>query len=175
MKKKVNILLIAAVCALWGTVIYRSVNNYFFPHEVENYKTSAYTGKTTTFIPERDTFILQPIKHNPFGNNILQKPTSSPIPKSSPHLKSKKKSGNSFEPIVMPTPWPIVEYYGYIKSGGNKELVLLKINNNIMRMHLDEIKNDIRIKKIYRDSIQIAFKKEERVFKKLPKNVRIHN
>ncbi|MNK23691.1 hypothetical protein D3C87_419890 [compost metagenome] len=161
MKKKINIALIIVVLSLWGAVGYRFISNYFFDKNENN----IILEKTLPFknlIVERDTFLLQSITRDPFLNKI--EPAIS-ISKTFSKLKiitSKNKIEN--KPLTT-MEWPNIQYFGYIKSGKNNELALVKLNGQLLRVHEGEKKNDLVIQSVHKDSIIVVFKKEKKTFR----------
>lgn len=159
-KKMINAVLIIIVVSLWGTVSYKYINRFFGDNEVF-YNTSENYNFDTLSVISKDTFNLQPLTKDPFLNKIVTQPKvqSSPVPKT-PVVKK--------EPILKsPIPFPAVQYYGYIKSKDKKdELILVKINNSLERVRLNDNIDGLIIKKIYKDSIVVHYNKETRSFKK---------
>jgi hypothetical protein len=159
-KKTINVILIIVVLSLWGTVGYKYFNRFFMSDEIAYDFTDAY-GNTTVSIIEKDTFDLQPLAKDPFLNKVLFKPVrSSKIVRTTPKVKIGVK------PKVT-TPFPMVHYFGYIKSKDKKEeLILLKINNRLERVRLNSNVSGLVVKKIYKDSVIVFFNKETKCFKK---------
>ena len=159
-KKMINAVLIIIVVSLWGTVSYKYINRFFGDNEVF-YNTSENYNFDTLSVISKDSFNLQPLTKDPFLNKIViqQKIQSSSIPKENIVKK---------EPILKSSiPFPAVQYYGYIKSKDKKEeLILVKINNSLERIRLNDNIDGLIIKKIYKDSIVVHYNKETRRFKK---------
>ena len=159
-KKMINAVLIIIVVSLWGTVSYKYINRFFGDNEVF-YDTSENYNFDTLSVISKDTFKLQPLTKDPFLNKIVTQPKvqSSPVPKQ-PIVKK--------EPILKsPIPFPALQYYGYIKSKDKEEeLILVKINNRLERVRLNDNIDGLIINKIYKDSIVVNFNKETRSFKK---------
>jgi hypothetical protein len=163
MKKKINILLIVAVGGLWGTVGYRFITNYFFDNSINN-SIAVRTDYTTKLVTQRDTFVLQNISRDPFLNKLAI--TSSSV---SPSMRNTGYTARKHTPVVKPVPvakyWPEIQYYGYIKSGKNNEVALLKINGQLLKLHKGESRNEITIQNVFKDSIAVMFNREKKVFK----------
>jgi hypothetical protein len=156
-KKRINIILIIAVIALWGTVGYRSVKNFFYTKE--EFITENKKQNIKSILTQRDTFNLGTLKYDPFLKKSIPKQTKITIHKTNkPQPKKNPETEISF---------PDVKYFGYIKSGKNPEVLLLKINNKLCRIHKGENKDGILIKKIYEDSIRISFNKTLRTIIKV--------
>lgn len=159
-KKMINAVLIIVVVSLWGTVSYKYINRFFGENEVF-YDTPENYNFDTLSVISKDTFKLQPLTKDPFLNKIVTQPKiqSSSIPKQSIIKK---------EPVLKtPIQFPAVQYYGYIKSKDKKEeLILVRINNRLERVRLNDNIDGLIINKIYKDSIVVNFNKETRSFKK---------
>jgi hypothetical protein len=159
MKKKINIVLILAVLGLWGTVAYKTVNQYFFPKELVMNTTQVNSELNVNQI-NKDTFQLEKITRDPFLN-IQDRVVELKPKKYFPKVKA----------IVIPKPieiknWPFVAYYGYIKSKGkDKELVLVKINKKLYKLRKEDQVEEVTVKKIYGDSIELAFNKERKIIR----------
>lgn len=163
MKKKINILLIIAVLLLWGSVIYKSLSNYLFADKNLSAASKNYTANQFKII-EKDTFKLENLTRDPFLNK------SSVIKKDKPTGKSyaapKKATEKKSIPATAATaPFPSVSYYGYIKSKEKKdELIIIKINNKLKKVRINETFEGLKIKKIFKDSIYISNNSETKTF-----------
>lgn len=154
MKKKINVFLIIAVASLWGIVAYRAVSTYFLNDKNESVSFDGYSKKQFKLI-EKDTFDLLAVKRDPFLNKNISEKKEIKMEVSTA-LPVKKKLGiakrENFE-----IPFPQVYYYGYIKSEQKKEeMVILKINDQMKRLRKNETFLDLKIVKVYKDSIQLS-------------------
>ncbi|HEX9981227.1 MAG TPA: hypothetical protein VGB50_11750 [Flavobacterium sp.] len=159
MKKKVNVLLILVVTTLWGFVGYRYLNRYFQPVDVVNNTLPEQSvGQVQDF--QKDTFEMKPIPRDPFLNASV-----APVIKEHRSIKARQVL---VQKIVRPkAAFPQINYFGYLKSGDkSKELVILKVNNNMIKMRLGEVVDGLRAVKISKDSIRLAFNGEQRSFRK---------
>jgi hypothetical protein len=171
MKKRVNIILLLVVLSLWGTVAWRSLKNFIYQSAtIEN--STLYQSININKI-NKDTFELKKLNRDPF----LQKSIVTIAPKvenssySKPIANSKKGNLSGFyKPLAKkeePSNMPIIQYIGYIKSTQQKEeMVLLKINENLKRCVVGKKYDDILIKKVYKDSVQIVYFKKSIIVKK---------
>jgi len=162
MKKTLNIILLIAVLGLWGSAGYKFLRNYFFM-DTATVSSPEPEINFNGIITQRDTFLLEPVNHDPFLNKLST--IQNELEKETPKKKYKPVSqvNKIKQPTAIPV-WPDVSYYGFIKSGQNKELALLKINGNLFRLHKGDSKDGIVVKEVYRDSVKVDFKKERRNF-----------
>ncbi|MEL1244914.1 hypothetical protein AAEO56_11620 [Flavobacterium sp. DGU11] len=158
MKKKINIVLIVAVLGLWGTLGYRYINNYFHDEENISYMKSG-NIPLKDIIAKRDTFTMVLLGRDPFLGHI----TVSREAEGRVHTHQIK--GPKPAKVKPNTEWPDVKYFGFIKSGTNGELALLKIDGQLFKLHKGEAKNDLVVQKIFKDSVLVIYNKEKRVFK----------
>jgi hypothetical protein len=171
MKKKVNIILLLLVLTLWGTVAWRSLKNFFYqPYEVKN--TTLYQSININKI-EKDTFKLEKLNRDPFLEKsiVIATPKIGYSSYTKPIANSKKGNLSSFyKPTTKktePSNMPVIKYVGYIRSSQQKEeMVLLKINENLKRCVVGKKHDDILIKKVYKDSVQIIYFKKSIMVKK---------
>ncbi|WP_299883438.1 hypothetical protein [uncultured Lacinutrix sp.] len=157
-KKTINSILIILLLLIWGSVIYK------------------YFGKTSTLVTEqvvnsnhlkpnlnynidKDTFKLSLEPRDPFKASKNKKTivNASNSKKRQPINKTKKAN----------VPWPIIEYYGFVKGKQNStKKVLLKINSKLYRKREKETIEALTIRKAYSDSILISYNKEHKTFKR---------
>lgn len=159
MKKRINIILILAVIGLWGTVIYRAVNQYLFSKkniEITPSRVHFYSKLMT-----KDTFLLEVIPRDPFLNkkNYSAIPIQKKIFLNNPVIKKSIQILNKREASI----WPVVLYYGYIK--GKREIALLNINKKLSRLGINEQKDGLIVRKIYKDSVEVNYNKEKKIIK----------
>lgn len=155
MKKAINIVLIIFVLGLWGTIVYRYVNNLFL---VESNILSENNKKYSLVkIKNRNTFNFSPLKRDPFLGNHISSNLTIPKPHFQKALKSKPPKivvKNNPKSELLPT----IQYYGIIKSSSKKdELVIIKINNTLQKLRPNSEYEGVKIKKVYKDSILISF------------------
>lgn len=159
-KKAINIGLIIVVLSLWGTVSYKYINRFFGNDELSLAVANNYNYGTVSII-KKDTFLLEPLTKDPFLNKVFSKPKAqTQIVRTPPKVIVEPKSN---EEIFF----PMVQYFGYIKSKDKKEeLILVKINNRLEHVRLNSNIEGLVIKKIYKDSISVYFNNETRTFRK---------
>ena len=171
MKKKVNIILLFVVLLLWSTVAWKSLKNFFSqPSEIE--KTTLYQSININKI-KKDTFELEKLNRDPFLQKsiVLSKANSGSSTYKKPIKNSGKGNLSGFYKTtpkkIEPSLLPNIKYIGYIKSTLQKdEMVILKVDENIKRIAVGKKNNDIKIKKIYKDSVQIIYLNKTIMLKK---------
>lgn len=171
MKKKVNIILLLVVLSLWGTVAWRSINNFFGQESVAENST-LYQSININKI-QKDTFNLEKLNRDPFLQKSIVTSTAnvSVVNYKKPQKTSQKNNLSGFyKPAIektAPSNVSTIKYVGYIKSTQQKEeMVLLKINDNLKRFVVGKKYNDIQVKKVYKDSVQIVYLKKTIIVKK---------
>lgn len=162
-KKRINIALLILVLGLWGTVGYKTINQYFFSKEVA--LSDVQSNATFNFSQiKKDTFHLEAVQRDPFLNKNSVVQHENPVVKK---IYSQPKVVN--KPIIQPKPiinWPSVSYYGYIKSKEkSEELILVKIDNELHKLRKNSDVDGLVIKKVYNDSIEVLFNIEKRVIR----------
>ncbi len=159
MKKKINIVLLLFVLCLWGTVLYRYVNQYFIKNEplaVAN--TKNFSAKDE--ILKKDTFELKTIVRDPFLGSYAGVGKQTMRSKRVLPKKEKKETPK----VTYKALFPNVRYFGYIKSIDNKaqETALLSIDGKFLRLHLNENRDGLKITTLTKDSIKVSYNKESK-------------
>ena len=104
-----------------------------------------------------DTFSILANYRDPF----LGKPIEERKPES-----ASKKMPKPVE-IKVALPWPKITYGGVIKNQkSSKQLYLVQVNGNDNIIKEGDVVEEVQITKAWKDSIQVVFEKEKRVFKK---------
>ena len=156
MKKIINIGLIVFVVVLWGTIVYRYVNNYFYSQSpiIEE----DYNQYSLIKINKRDTFNLANLNRDPFLGKTTKK--SYVISKNNTTLKVGNKILKS-SPSKTPSTIPTIHYFGVIKSSSKKEeLIIVKINNVVKKIRLNSEFEGVKVNKVFKDSILVSFNKK---------------
>jgi hypothetical protein len=161
-KKKINIILIIVVLALWGTVGYRALNRQLSGNEIILEKQDQLNNTTINQI-NKDTFELEKINRDPFLNKQFQTTVVSKTVIS--HYKPVKKIVVPIIPKGDPNlQWPSLSYHGYIASKErNEDMVLLTIDSKLRKLKLNNPVNGLIVKKRYKDSIEVYFNSETRM------------
>ncbi|HLA55567.1 MAG TPA: hypothetical protein VK623_05685 [Flavobacterium sp.] len=158
MKKKLNVILIIAVAVLWGTVIYKYVSQYFAKGIAVYESHQPVSEKVATW--QKDTFEIMPLKRDPFLNVAYAAPHQV-------HRQSNVRIKTRQKPAPVHVDFPQLNYFGYLKSKDKSgELVLLKVNNKLTKLHVGESLDGLKIVKIYKDSVKVSFNGEIRGIKK---------
>ena len=156
-------MLILTVLGLWGTVGYRVINRHFFANEVFLEKQNQTNNIAINQI-SKDTFELIEINRDPFLKKQFNNTVIVPVKKTPSYLQIKKV----IAPVIPKTRpninWPTITYYGYIKNM-NRETALVKINEKLYNLRKNDQIEELTIKNIYNDSIEIAINKNTRMIK----------
>lgn len=159
--KKLLILLIPATLLIWGMIIYKIFSVVSGGDNVgQVQRTVSVVNNDTNILT--DTFSINPTYRDPFlgksnkialnanvGNSTL-KTINSP----KPIIPSSSSINNTFPKII---------YGGMIKNKqSNKQLVLIQINGQSNIMKIGDIVSEIELTKVFRDSIEVKFKKEKK-------------
>jgi hypothetical protein len=114
-------------------------------------------------IKEKDTFQISTLNRDPFLNKsfsktelkaivFMQTPVVSSIPKVTP------------KPIITIS-FPVINYLGYIKSKDkNYEMALLKVNGKFLKLKINEIKENLKVISITKDSVKVKYDNQEKSF-----------
>jgi hypothetical protein len=172
MKKKVNIILIALVAALWGTVIYRSLKNYLFSES--NIASDQQYHSINLASIKKDTFSLKELSYDPFMSkaiavsevsNVVSKPTGNRIIKNSYKSTFFKPTKTIKQPETEVLPY--LQFLGFIRSTKQKEeLVLLRVNDTLKRFTVNIPIKNVTVKRVFKDSVQVLYKKKRITIKK---------
>ena len=163
-KKKINIVLLIVVLAIWGILIYRFVGGHFFTDAPElNYQPTAineqpvFTKKQAheIAIHERDPFLS---KHYYIRYNY----------QSNSGAKQSNNPNNKVNNLKSPVQWPMIKYLGFVKQKKSKKpLILLQINNKFYRKRPHEkLIGGVKIIRFYKDSIELGLNGEKKMLNK---------
>lgn len=167
MKKKINVALILIVLTVWGLVVTKTLKQYFFLDKKTNY-TKNYDSNLKINQINKDTFSINHIDRDPFLNKESSVITSSLAQDT--HFKStiiKKKLKQGIIKSVEILNWPLISYHGYINSKDRKDelLILVNIDKKLHKLKLNEQSGGITVKKVYKDSIELDFNRERKIFR----------
>lgn len=169
MKKRINIVLIMVVLGLWGTVGYKAINNYFFSEKLA-IKTINFNSVLNAAQINKDTFHMESVMRDPFLNKQERVHNPVSVTRMS-HSRPSKIKKNIAAPIVKSRQeyinWPSISYYGYIKSKvNNEELILVKINEMMYKLRINEQVEGVTLMKVYKDSIEFNFNSTRKIIRK---------
>ena len=161
-KKRLNIILILAVLGLWGSVIYKSLNR-FFPSERNGFVNVNQSQSLDFKKIRKDTFLLKKLNRDPFLDKALAEVPKIVVNRNTKPVIINKTPNNRPIIKVKEIIWPQVFYYGYIKSQQKTdELILVKIDNKLLKVRKNENIEGLNIKRVYKDSIEVVFNKEKK-------------
>ena len=149
------------MAVIWGLVGRKIFLNATAPDEVA----ALDTGPIQELKPiVKDTFSLIELDRDPFLG-IVSRNRESRLSGVSKNRNTKPANKNNKKEVVK---WPQVTYFGLVKKGSSKnELALVKINNKTYHVKKNDLIDEtIKIRKVFRDSIEIQFNKEKKHFKK---------
>ncbi len=151
MKNKKSIyILLPLVLVVWATILYKIFSNFNDNDEpgLPNYHLQS-KSKKKIFV--KDTFEL-----------LLNYPD--PFLKKAPKTTSSSQSYNNIKKRLIgkhKINWPNIKYHGRIKNSVTKaEKINIRINQKMYLMKPYEKKADVKLLKIYNDSIIITYKNE---------------
>jgi len=154
--KTLTYILLIAVAAIWYQVFFRVSGNLFGEDEPIIPTTNQVSNIPTV---ERDTFDLQANYRDPFGETkkalvVVGEQGALPPQQNRPRQRPPQ------------TVWPPIQYFGMVKKTESKApLAILKVDGiQLMLRRGEEMFNEIILKEIGRDSIQVLYKREKRTF-----------
>lgn len=152
--KKTLYILVPLVVLIWGMIGFRIWAG--FNNDTTNYLLEPTYSEPITEILAVDTFSIIANYRDPFLGKI-QAPKPKPI-------KTKKKPTpviKKLEPILR---WPTIIYGGMIKNQKTSKLIaMIKINGRDNLMSVGNVVSEVRLVKVYPDSIEVALGKAEKV------------
>lgn len=142
------------VALLWGTVIYRYVNNLLIKKELPARSNTFVASDISKKIIVKDTFTLPEITRDPFLNTIKRTAEyKKPIARK-PYLPVTVVPKKAPIPVVLPK----VQYYGYIKSTvSTGELFMLRIDGKLHKLKLNQEIENFKIIESKKDSIKLLY------------------
>jgi len=153
--KKLIYVLIPLVLFVWGVIIYRVFNT------INNNESPQLMNKPIAIADERkeflnDTFSLRLNYRDPFLGKLLKTVTTAGGNKKKELLKTPLKT----EAAIV---WPVIVYGGVIKNqNSNKLWGFVQINGQVNIVKEGDVINEIQVKKIMKDSIEVQFGKQKK-------------
>lgn len=154
-KRHLMIVLILGAAGLWGYIMY-VVWDSFFKQEIVQI-TQTVNTQEKNLSSEPDTFTLLANYRDPFLSEQVRKP----------ELVQKRVAQVVPSPPKVIQPWPEVSYGGMIRNQQtNSQLALITVNGKSELVGPGVAYQDLLIRKIYKDSVELAFGKEIKMVKK---------
>lgn len=151
--KKFLYILLPAVLVIWGSIfykIYTSVKGTDIPESLASMKNMKEEPQE-----KEDTFSLLLNYRDPFlgkHGGVVNRPA----------IKASDEKTK-----VQKIQWPNIIYHGFIKNKSTKKvLALLEINGRESNIAAGNTIEGVSVKKIFKDSIIVAFKGEKKTIKK---------
>jgi hypothetical protein len=169
MKKKINVALILIVLTVWGLVASRTLKEYFISSKKTTLANNHISSLKINQI-KKDTFSINHIERDPFLNKESPVIINSLTQKkyfNNYVIKKKSKPEITKEVAIQNSDWPLITYHGYINSKDRKNelLILINIDSKLCKLKLNEQSEGIMVKNVYKDSIELDFNKERRIFR----------
>lgn len=160
--RTLNIVLITAMVIIWGLVGRKLFLNY--GSGVGEIEQVVDVPKIDFKVVQKDTFILLRVERDPFlGAKGI---SASELGVRNTSSTNKIKNQNIPESFAK-LQWPKVKYYGFVKNSTSlNKLVLLNINNKLYRVKMKSAIDGLIVRKVFKDSVELEFKKELKFFKK---------
>lgn len=157
--KALTYVLLLVVGLIWYQVFHRVSDNFFAENTEIPEPISANQGD---FSMERDTFSLQANYRDPFVEERGVTPIEQAPVRVTPPPQPR--------PVKVKPAWPPITYFGQVRKTESKNpLAILKVDGmQLMLRKGDEVFNDIFLKEIWRDSIQLTMKKEKKTIYRNP-------
>ena len=159
--KKLLLILIPCTLLLWGMILYK-IFSVVSPGDEMGASPNLLPSANINEALLTDTFSINPNYRDPFLGK-----TAKTISTNSEENPSPKKETNhtTVSTPVITNPFPSIVYGGLIKNKqSNKQLILVQINGQGTMMKLGDVVNGVELTKVFRDSIEVKFNKEKRIF-----------
>lgn len=157
-RRNLNIALIILVVIIYSGLFFRIFQST--PNPVEEMQSNlSYDRKIENTITNPDTFELNLNKRDPF----LDKMKTSYKAKTSAPRVLKRKTINSVPSI--PLIWPNVQYLGFLLGNNETKTVVLRIDKLIVRLNKGEEASGIKLRRIFKDSVEITMKNQRKIIK----------
>ncbi|MCW3071751.1 MAG: hypothetical protein JWO44_1641 [Bacteroidetes bacterium] len=153
--------LLPATIAVWATIIIR-VYGTLHPDDVPANIKRAADVTPVAQDNDKDTFSIVNNYRDPFGER----------PVAQRHATSESAIGKVIknitpEPAKKENTWPSIHYSGMIKNQkSNRQLAMLEINGSQRAMKSGDVSDNVKVCRIFKDSIEVMYEKQKRFFKK---------
>ena len=155
--KKTTYILLVAVVALWGTIVYKFFSGGDEEFEVEYVKPKKQVHIPSSTMP--DTFDVVANYRDPFFGKVYKKKQNTHVVKKP--LKQVKKKEEKKEPEIV-VHWPRLDYRGLINSETKSVGLILYEGKERIIMPGDSLEG-IYVKALTADSVALSFMGEERM------------
>lgn len=160
--KKTAYILVPVVLAVWGMIgwkVYAAMNG-----KDEKFVTVVADEKIKSAVNEiPDTIALIADYRDPFLGKITVINDNSAFK----IQHSKSKTEKIPDPPKAPIVWPVVSYHGLVKRNGDQKTVgFLNVSGKSFFVQGGEEAGEVRVGKLWKDSVEILFGKEKKVFRK---------
>jgi len=159
--KRLTYILIPLVILVWGLIFYK-----IFNHTGGDNKTNVSTAlqKLAKNDHVKDTFNVKANYRDPF----LRGSVRSVIRQSGSGEMTSNRQGFSKQKETKPEiRIPDLKYFGLIANSKNKQKIgLFRLNNKDLILKEADLYEEFKISRLYNDSVQIAYKKIKKTFKK---------
>ncbi|MBP2832825.1 hypothetical protein J8281_11570 [Aquimarina sp. U1-2] len=167
-KKILNRVLLVFLVVIWG-IVFQKIFKFFgnsSDQEDLAFKIQPIVPPKNNF--SKDTFNMSRISRDPFLGKVSfskRKQVASTKVKVPP---THQRTNRSKSKIASVASWPKISYHGYVKGvKSTSELILVRVNNTFKKLHEGEYWEDLKIQKVYRDSIIV---KRNKVYKTIYKS-----
>jgi|SRR5690606_20822525 len=156
-KPLLNKVLIVALIIIWALIGYKFLYGFSFRTETSQMQLHPPPSKTVS--KKVAVFELKLVDRDPFlGTYPLKSITSETNP-----IKPNPKTNMSNN---KPT-WPQIAYYGYIQNETSKfPLVMISVNNKLIRVKKGDEYEGMIIQNVFRDSVVVRKGNQNKVFLK---------
>lgn len=160
--KKVTYLLICAVAAVWGIIVYR----VFFNESGDDEVTSSFKAKTADepydkYVAKNDTFKLALSYRDPFLGKAA---VVAEVVKAGPAVEHALPV--PIKPFVPALNWSSIKYSGYITNPKTKNIVsIVTVNGKERMIGEGEIFEGVKLLKNKRDSILVSWLGKQKYIK----------
>ncbi|MBA7543585.1 hypothetical protein ES705_35916 [subsurface metagenome] len=164
--RKLLYILIPASVIIWGAIAINIINNLrrSTDYKQENYL--PFSESSSDSVEEGYTLIAD------YPDPFRPQYTSSPVSIAQKNEKTQVRNTRTDRrnPIQRRRiVWPNIEYLGVIINE-DQRVALLKIDNSNTIMQAGDVSRQIKLKKMYNDSVQLIYQGEEKVYhKKTPR------
>jgi len=161
--RKLLYILIPATAIIWGAIAWNIIRSLKGPADDQQEHYLPFSKNVSDTI--EDGYTLLADYHDPFGTEYAR-------PKVPVQDKTKIQTRNASTIRRRTTrtqriQWPNVEYLGVIMNEKQK-VALLKIESVNIIMKTGEVSKELKLLKIYDDSVKLEFCDEKKVYRKRP-------